>query len=468
MMTRTSRHTAPSAGRRYSIRPQLALAGLAALMLQGCAGTVSPQQRAGYETALSQGNYAAASQAALAAGGIKDDGTSDNLFWSLNAGSSLFYDGRGARAVPVLDNAETLIGKRDVGQMSQSGQYRATTYDGVMANTYKALAFVAAGKLDEARVEFNRVDDRQRRAEDEFEAEAAKSQQKLATDAKKAEGINLSSMMQSAEADAGWQQEQALVASYAKYQPFINPLSSYLYGVFFLATAQGQPDYEKARASFQRVKGLIGQSPLLDAELGRTQAWASGGKHAPKIWVVVEDGQNATIGEYRLVLPVPIVLGQVKTVKTMVIAMPRLQFAPPSYPAVVVGDATRTVPIGSFDAVVASEFKRRAPSVMAAAVGEAAVKIVMENLAAKSNNALVALVADVAAHVSTVDRRSWVGLPKDFQAACVDLPADGNLRLRTEDGHDLGPIKLAQDRSSLVYVKLLSGTAAPSIQVLPL
>ncbi len=184
--------------------------------------------------------------------------------------------------------------------------------------------------------------------------------------------------------------------------------------------------------------------------------------------MVVEDGQSATIGEYRVVLPVPIVAGAQKGVKTMTIAMPRLQIAPPSYPVLTVGDGARTAPIGSFDAVMASEFKKRAPGVMAAAIGEAVLKIAMENVAATSNNAIVNFVADTAAQVSTVDTRSWVALPKDFQAACVDLPTDRNLSLRTDDGRDLGPVKVAQDRSSIVYVKLRSGTAAPSVQVLPL
>jgi hypothetical protein len=422
----------------------------------------------GYETALSQGNYAAAAQSAVTAGGIKDDGSSDNLFWSLNAGASLFYVGSGQRAVPVLDNAETLMGKRDVGQISQSGQYRAATYDGVMANTYKALAFIESGQLDQARIEFNRADDRQRRAEDEFEAEAAQNQKKLEADAKKAQGVNFAGLLETAQADAGWRQQQTELSAYAKYRPFINPLTYYLYGVFFLATSQGQSDYDKARTSFERVRELIGPSPLIDAEIARTAAWASGGKSAPKIWVIVEDGKSATIGEYRVILPMPIVAGARKGMKTMTIAMPRLQFAPPSYPVLIVGDGTPTAPIGSFDAVVASEFKKRAPGVMAAAIGEAALKIALTNAAAASNNAILNFVADTAAHVSTADTRSWIALPKDFQAACVDLPADGNLRLRTDDGRDLGRMKVARDRSSIIYVKLRSETAAPSVQVLPL
>ena len=46
--------------------------------------------------------------------------------------------------------------------------YVGEEYDGIMVNTYKALNFMALGKEDDARVEFNRAIERQRRAADKF------------------------------------------------------------------------------------------------------------------------------------------------------------------------------------------------------------------------------------------------------------------------------------------------------------
>ena len=49
--------------------------------------------------------------------------------------------------------------------------YKGEQYDGVMANTYKALNFLSENKPDLARVEFNRAIDRQRRTKEKFEKE---------------------------------------------------------------------------------------------------------------------------------------------------------------------------------------------------------------------------------------------------------------------------------------------------------
>ncbi|CAI6145220.1 MAG: hypothetical protein SPLUMA1_SPLUMAMAG1_01845 [uncultured Sulfurimonas sp.] len=42
--------------------------------------------------------------------------------------------------------------------------YIGTEYDGIMANTYKPISYMALEDTDGARVEFNRAVDRQRRA----------------------------------------------------------------------------------------------------------------------------------------------------------------------------------------------------------------------------------------------------------------------------------------------------------------
>ena len=57
--------------------------------------------------------------------------------------------------------------------------YLGEEYDGIMVNTYKALNFMALGKNDQARIEFNRALDRQRRAKEKFAKEIEKIQNEL-------------------------------------------------------------------------------------------------------------------------------------------------------------------------------------------------------------------------------------------------------------------------------------------------
>ena len=62
--------------------------------------------------------------------------------------------------------------KRDLSRFDNT-QYDYATYDGIMVNVYKGLAFLKTGDKASARVEFNRVGDRETRAEREFASEKA-------------------------------------------------------------------------------------------------------------------------------------------------------------------------------------------------------------------------------------------------------------------------------------------------------
>lgn len=168
------RSTAPIAtAHAQCVRSKLLASTCGLLMLAGCAGGVSRQDVAGFDADLARGNYPGAAQLAIASGQIAPDGKSNNLAWSLNAGAALVYAGEPSHAVQVLDGAEQLMTTRDVSNFGNT-QYDYATYDGIMVNTYKALAFLGTGNKADARVEFNRVGDRQARAEREFAEQKAK------------------------------------------------------------------------------------------------------------------------------------------------------------------------------------------------------------------------------------------------------------------------------------------------------
>lgn len=69
----------------------------------------------------------------MAAGHIGDDGKTENMVWSLNAGAALFNAGD-RRAVLVLDTTEKLAQANDLNRVHAAVDYTYTTYDGVMTN----------------------------------------------------------------------------------------------------------------------------------------------------------------------------------------------------------------------------------------------------------------------------------------------------------------------------------------------
>ena len=155
----------------------------------------------------------------------------------------------------------------------------------------------------------------------------------------------------------------------------------------------------------------------------------------------------------------------------MTLAMPTLIQNDAAYPAISVraGTATaNTVQAGSFDAVMASEFERRRPMILARAVTEVLLKNVGSAVAARSNSQFLKLASLIANNVSTSDTRSWTALPKEFQAVRLQAPVDGVVTLATSDGQSLGDAKVPTDRSSIVWIKLQHAGAHPAISVVPL
>jgi uncharacterized protein len=459
------RSTAPIAtAHAQCVRSKLLASTCGLLMLAGCAGGVSRQDVAGFDADLARGNYPGAAQLAIASGQIAPDGKSNNLAWSLNAGAALVYAGEPSHAVQVLDGAEQLMTTRDVSNFGNT-QYDYATYDGIMVNTYKALAFLGTGNKADARVEFNRVGDRQARAEREFAEQKAKLDAQAQRRA--AGNFDLNGAIQSAQNDQTYRAVQAELGQYANYKPFINPAASYLRAIYLLNNADTASDFETARSELKRVADMTGPSPAVQADLALATAGKKGSK--PYTWVVFEDGQAPTFAQYNITFPVPVVGrgGHVGS-GVVTVAMPRMVFHAPAAPCVDIvggGAQTSTTPIGDFDRVMASEFSRRQPAIMTRMVLEAVLKAGLQTAASQTGNGLLQLAAVVVSNVSTADTRSWTALPKGFQAARVDAPKDGMVHLRIDGGVDLGNIPMPPDQASIVYVKELASGGKPSIQV---
>lgn len=434
--------------------PTMSLAG--ALAVQGCAGGVSSQNVAGYDGALARGDYHRAAQMATSAGQIGPDGASQNLLWSLDAGAAMVHDGDGARTIPVLDHAEAMMKTHELSTLDTSGQYRAKTYDGVMVNTYKAIAAMEVGNSALARTELLRADDRQKRAEEDFQKEASAIRSQASR-----EGVDTRSALQAAKSDATYQQVMREMGQFGGYAPFVNPFATYLTGLYFLNTADRNP--ERARNAFSRVRATAGPSAVLNGDYDLATKRE---KFSPKTWVIFENGQGSTLSEYSLQVPIPIV-GKRSGASVVRVAMPRLQENAPATRGLLVGDAgTPTSVVGNFDYVQRSEFERRYPSILALAVAEVAVKAVAQNLAAQEKSGFMLVAAQVASQVSSADTRSWSALPKEFQAARIEAPKNGQVRLRTAEGAEIGVATVPSDASSIVYVKAMRPGSRASIQVL--
>ena len=154
-----------------------------AAFLTGCSTITQNNRFSTFEKYLEEGEVHQASGFAIEEADVDPEtGQPDNLLWSLQAGATLRAQGSYDISNQFFDYSEALIKtentKNTVVQVAgQAGSllvndaaldYQPAVYDGIMANTYKALNFMTTGNMSYARIEWNRVDDRQRRAADHF------------------------------------------------------------------------------------------------------------------------------------------------------------------------------------------------------------------------------------------------------------------------------------------------------------
>ena len=153
------------------------------MVLSGCASVYQSNQFDSFEKELTTGAVNLAADKAIEGAGVdKTTGKPTDLLWSLQAGTLLRMEKEYSRSNAFLDASEEMMYRSDTRNTGMKAlsegkgflvndaitPYRQTHYDGIMANTYKALNFQALNQNALARVEWNRVDDRQRRAVGRF------------------------------------------------------------------------------------------------------------------------------------------------------------------------------------------------------------------------------------------------------------------------------------------------------------
>ena len=461
-----------------------------AITLSACTGGEYRNAAEKLKLQIGQGDWEAAAKLAADTGKIDEAGKSKKLEWSLNHGLALIQTGKYQTAIKSFDNAEDLMKFDDLsGFAAKAGSgvgavlvndtvrdYAFNSYDAIMVNSYKGLAFMLSGDQDNARVEFNRAEERQRRAVERFAAEIKKDQERNDAEAKKNAKVNSTDTVNRANEDAGIKSQYADLDSKKAYAPFANPITSYMRGVFIMLTSGTGGEFEKAVQDFRRVREMVGENAVLDSDLAYATARAEGKSAEKRVWVIFENGQSPLLEEFKL--------KSVMFTGTGVInfnyAIPKISFQPSAYSKLLVGsegqDAKSTELVSDFEAVVAREFKDRLPGIVTRAVLSAAYKTAIQvagqAVAANSqsdNAQMLGLLMNIggailSATTTAADTRSWVELPKEFQAVSFAPPENGQLVIKTEAGVEIGKVAVPKDRNALIYVKIQKNGATPSIK----
>jgi len=446
------------------------------LIFTGCA---PKQAMLKADLLVAQGNY---KQAALFSESQIDKGDKlarDNLLWELETGYSLLLFEDHNKSLKHFNTSEELIKHyqeqllaKDITEAltatllnDTTRPYTGTQYDGIMVNTYKAINYMAKGDNDGARVEFNRAIDRQRRAKIYFNKMIQKEHEAINKEEQKSrrEGKNVS--VESSKTDSILQQNYPSLHAFEAYPDFINPLTTYLAGVF----AKVNNDKSKADTLLKEAYGMMQKNEDVKREYEESL-------DGPTVWLIYENGQAPILTELRMDFPIWIFTNRLSYIS---VALPKLQkrSLALSYLSVVSenNQTINTQFLCSMDRVIQTEFTKSYPSIVSRAILSTATKAainyaIQEN--ANQNGSGIAALVSVASAIYQVasthaDTRIWTTLPKEFQLARFKRPLNGKIDIKAPNGVTIESLDLPKRDNILIYIKIATPYAKASVSVIP-
>jgi uncharacterized protein len=451
--------------------------GAAALSLASFAGC-NPARNSleQFNGMYQQGQYKQANEFSEKKAGKSPSG--DNLLWALQTGATERALKQFSQSTAWLDSCEEMMKTFDV-QWRQTDvigttlvndniiPYRGQIYDGIMVNTYKALNFMALGDNDNARVEFNRAMERQKRAKETFDAEIEKQAASTEKANAKKESVDYKKTAGSPETQSRIAKAYPELSAFDAYPDFVNPFSTYLGGVFFMVTG----DAAKARDLLRESAGMVPDNQYVVKDFETVNGLLNGKPAEPTVWVFFENGLGPKKDEFRIDIPLFMFTEDVYYTG---IALPKLtkrlaacerlmiQSQGKSYPTEIVGD---------MDRVVQTEFAKEFPWILIRAVIAAATKTTAQYYLTRDyNDESVRVLTRVATAVysaatTAADVRIWSALPKNFQVAALPMPSDGQLTIEASAGRTFG-VSIESCRYAIVYVKIVSPASEPTIEVI--
>ncbi len=396
----------------------------------------------------------------------------DSIIWRLEQGAVLRAAGQYNESNQAFDQAQEKIddyaqkAKVRVGQeagalLSNQANldYEGRSYDGIMLNTYKALNYLALGESDKARPEIIRAYQRQQDAVETNKKRIEKTQEAAAQSKDKA-------AIEKAQNDPKLQAQFAgattNLGGLNTYADYVNPFTTYLDGLYFMANAADASDLERARKSFERVTAFTPNNDYIKQDFATVNDLIQGKPLPSLTYVIFETGCAPERGQIRVDIPI-IVL----TVSYVGAAFPTLKLQDnfiPSLTVVAEGTNVTTASVASIDGVVALDFKNEQPVVITKTIASTVIKAVA---AYAANEAAQQAGGDIAGWVSKIgtaayqmavniaDERTWTTLPKEFQVARIPTPSDRKLNLATPNGMQTS-LTIGDGIINVVYVKSIT------------
>jgi|TARA_R110002033_G_scaffold9971_1_gene32651 hypothetical protein len=378
---------------------------------------------------------------------IKDD--DDPILWGIQGGSLArncfaykksngFFDEAEEKYKQTVDKDSilnnTLESSKSILINNNANEYEGNTYEKVMVNTYKALNYTSLHDNVNARIEFNRALDRQRRAKDYFKSEIQKKEANFEKENKEAE-------------NTVYKQYAGLLNDFKAYPDFINPFTTYMAGVYFLLEGDSVKarDLLKESMEMQPENGQIKSDYELSNKYLASSLKNSKEKYA---WIIYENGQGMIKDEIRIDIPLFIFT---RNVIYTGIALPKIVERSSSYAYLDI-NGKDTTEVCNMDNVIKTEFKKRFPAILSEAIANTIAKTITQKQL-NDSSPLAGFLGFLYQNLTNkADVRSWSALPKNFQSLRVKL--DGKpIEIKNNEGKIIKEVFIPNDKNALIYVK---------------
>ena len=388
----------------------------------------------------------------------------------MEAGSASMSAGQFSAGTKYLDMAESSLSDG-----FSFSKYKPKFYEKVMLNTYKGIAFWGLGDIENAGVEFKRLNERQKEAVEENKKEILKAEE----EASKQE--NSASFTATYEA---LEKEYDVYKNFKPYADFTNPFSTYISALYYLTAGYDKAEVENAINYMNRVNGMV-SNEYVKADIKMAEDLANGKDIGSNVWVVYEEGLAPEIKEKVIKFPFPTKSGM----KMVNFSLPEFVSKAHSYRNLTVDTSDGkyvTQPLVDMERVIKTEYQRRYPAEVAKGIVYLIASIAAQEIASqaitkssfgkkldkkmakhggllgdlgknKLGSKAVASAASVAiAEVisNKIDTTAWSSLPKEIQIAKLKMPKDRNVKIITAGALKTAKLKIDDKiNNAIIYIR---------------
>ncbi|WP_237416231.1 hypothetical protein [Helicobacter saguini] len=357
----------------------------------------------------------------------KKDKDNDRLLWEMQSSFLTFSYFGPYFAFDDLEKAENIfkvyesqgilsgIGANVAASLSNdlAMPYRGYIFEGALLNYYEALAYSSVGDDQNARIRFNRANDRQRRAKDYYAKEIKKAHDEAVEQAnKEKENDAYAKNTSDANIDRILNEKYSNLRNFAAYQNLINPAIPYVSGIYFMIV----DDYPKAQDLLKEAYG-ISRAKIAAQDMQILES-RKGRKDFDKYtWIIIEDGNLAR--KSPIELSIPLIMGS--GMNAVNFALPTLDEGRKNFYNYRVNEYNADL-ISDMSALFASEFEKHLSSIITRAI----IGMIVKSLITESMNQmgtygqLAGLVTSLAfSATNAADTRSSIVLPDSVYIARV-------------------------------------------------